>query len=72
MNAIIPTPRTFVEALSEFRLSVRADARLQDLMDRNNDGQLTATEKMELATLAELSEEISLLRAQARQLLSQG
>jgi hypothetical protein len=72
MNAIIPTPRTFFEALSEFRLSERADARLQDLMDRNNDGQLSESELAELSTLAEMSEEISLWRAQARQQLLKG
>jgi hypothetical protein len=72
MNAIITTPRQFFEAVSEFRLSQRADARLQHLMDLNNDGQLNASEREELATLAEMSEELSLLRAQARQLLLEG
>jgi hypothetical protein len=59
MNAIIPTPRTFFEALSEFRLTERADARLQQLMGLNNDGKLNLSEQAELASLAEMSDETS-------------
>ena len=45
------------------------DARLQSLMDRNTSGQLSPTEREELEALAELSETISLVRAQALKLL---
>jgi hypothetical protein len=38
-------------------------------MDRNNEGLLQPSEKDELAALAALSEEISLLRAEALHLL---
>jgi len=38
-------------------------------MDRNNEGILQPSEKEDLAALAALSEEISILRAQALQLL---
>ena len=38
-------------------------------MDRNNDGLLTDLERTELAALAELSERLSLVRAEALHLL---
>ena len=43
--------------------------RLQDLMDRNNEGKLTDQERADLAALAELSEQLSLVRAEALHLL---
>jgi hypothetical protein len=45
---------------SDLRLPLRADTRLQQLMDRNNEGLLTATESAELEAL---------VRATALQLL---
>jgi hypothetical protein len=45
------------------------DALLQSLMDRNTDGRLSAEEREELEALAELSESISFVRAQAMRLL---
>lgn len=71
MNAIIPTPRELVEALSEFRFPPQADAHLQHLMDLNNEGELTAAQREELTGLVEMSETMSLFRAQAIQLLQQ-
>jgi hypothetical protein len=38
-------------------------------MDRNTEGLLTESERAELETLAELGEQLSLVRAQALQLL---
>lgn len=38
-------------------------------MDRNTEGFLTESERAELETLVELSEQLSLVRAQALQLL---
>lgn len=70
MNAIIPAPREFVEALSQFRFPPQTDARLQQLMDLNNEGQLTPAQRDELASLAEMSETLSLFRAQALHLLA--
>jgi hypothetical protein len=51
------------------RLPEQADQRLQDLMDRNNEGQLSDSERADLAALAELSERLSLVRAEALHLL---
>jgi hypothetical protein len=65
----IPTPEPWVRAISDLRLPSIADQRLQALMDRNNDGLLLPDEKEELAAFAAWSEEVSLLRAEAFQLL---
>jgi hypothetical protein len=69
MSAVIETPRTMIESLAEMRFPARTDALLQSLMHRNTNGQLTADEREELEALAELSETISLVRAQALRLL---
>lgn len=70
MNAVIPIPRELVEALSEFRFPPQADAHLQRLMDLNNDGRLTPAQREELQGLVEMSERMSLFRAQAMKFLA--
>jgi hypothetical protein len=72
MDAIIEAPRDLIEAVAELRFPPKADAHLQDLMDRNNQGALGAEEKEELEALVELSEELSLIRARALRLLGRG
>ena len=47
----------------------KADHHLQDLMHRNNEGLLTNGEREELDALVELSEQLSLVRAEALQML---
>lgn len=69
MPATIEAPASLIESISDFRLPPETDRQLQNLMDRNTEGLLQPLEKEELAALAALSEEISLLRAQALQLL---
>lgn len=69
MSSVIEAPREMVEAIAAFRLPPRADQRLQTLMDRNTEGALSHEEREELAALVELSERISLLRAEAMGLL---
>ncbi len=69
MPATIEAPAAWIESIGDFRLPPETDRQLQSLMDRNNEGLLRPGEKEELAALAALSEEISLLRAQALQLL---
>ena len=61
--------RAFVESVAAMRFPPKADARLQSLMDRNTNGQLTSGEREELEALVELSETIALVRAQALKLL---
>jgi hypothetical protein len=69
MTATIPVPASWIESIGAFRLPVQTDLHLQSLMERNNDGLLQPSEKDELSALAALSEEISLLRAEALHLL---
>ena len=59
----------WIESVGDLRLPTKADHRLQELMDRNNEGALTGGERDELAALAELSERLSLVRAEALQIL---
>lgn len=69
MTATIAAPASLIESIGGLRLPEQTDRRLQHLMDRNNEGILQPSEKEDLAALAALSEEISILRAQALQLL---
>lgn len=69
MSATLEAPRRMIEDLAALRMPPRSDARLQVLMDRNNDGLLKAEEREELESLVEVSEAISLLRAEALSLL---
>lgn len=69
MNATIPAPESWIRSIGELRLPPGTDRHLQELMDRNNNGLLPPSQKQELAALAAWSEEISLLRAKALQLL---
>ena len=69
MSAVIEAPIEMVEAVAGLHLPPRADQRLQDLMDRNNNGALTPEEREQLEALVELSEAIAIVRAQALHLL---
>ena len=69
MPAVIEAPQTLIESVAAMRFPAKTDARLRALMDRNTNGQLTTTEREELEALAELSETMALVRAQALRLL---
>jgi hypothetical protein len=69
MPATIAAPASLIESIGELRFPIETDRHLQELMDRNTDGLLQPTERVELAALAALSEEMALLRSQALQLL---
>jgi len=69
MNSVIAAPVDWIESVGDLRLPAKADHRLQELMDRNTEGLLTQTEREELEALAELSERLSLVRAEALQIL---
>lgn len=58
-------PIEFAEAVAALRFTPKVDQRMQQLMDRNTNGLLTDSEREELEALAELSENISLVRAKA-------
>lgn len=65
----ISAPFDWIESVSKLKLPPRADRRLGELMDRNNEGQLNADERAELDALVEMSETLSLVRAEAIRLL---
>ena len=69
MGITVSAPVEWVESVGDLRLPPKANERLQQLMDRNTEGLLTETERIELETLVELSETLSLVRAGALQLL---
>ena len=69
MVTTVEAPLEWVESVSDLRLPPRANERLQHLMDANTEGLLTDTERVELEALVELSERLSLVRAQALRLL---
>jgi hypothetical protein len=69
VSSTIDAPLEWVETVGNVRLPLKADQRLQELMDRNNEGLLTEAERAELESLVELSERISLVRAGALHLL---
>ena len=62
-------PQDWVESVTALKFPVSTDRRLQELMDLNNEGRLNPTEGAELEALVEMSEELSLVRAQAFRLL---
>lgn len=69
MTATVDAPLDWVEAVGNLRLPPRTNQRLQELMDRNNEGLLTDSERADLESLVELSERLSLIRAEALHLL---
>jgi hypothetical protein len=69
MPAVITAPKSWVASVGRLSLPKKSARRLQTLMDRNNDGLLTPAERRELTALVEWSENVSLIRAQALQLL---
>lgn len=69
MSTSIAAPVEWVESVGQLVLPTKAEERLQQLMDRNNEGQLTVAERAELESLVEMSERLSLVRAEALHLL---
>lgn len=69
MESVISAPVEWVETIGNLRLPPPSDHRLQDLMDRNNEGSLSPTEREELKSLVEMSERLSVVRAEALRLL---
>ncbi len=68
-TAAVAAPLEWIERVADFRLPPETDRRLGELMDRNNEGLLSVDGRAELESLAAMSEEISLIRADALLLL---
>jgi hypothetical protein len=69
MSTGFKRPDDLAEEVVRLRLPQKTDARLQTLMEQNNEGRLSAAELQELESLVEMSETISLLRAKALKFL---
>ena len=69
MSSTIDAPQTWVEAVGDLSFPPKANRRLQELMDRNNEGLLSVSDREEFEFLVELSERLSLVRAEALHLL---
>jgi len=69
MSNTVTAPVIWVETVGQLCLPSKADERLQILMDRNNEGQLSSAEHAELEALVEVSEQMSLVRAEALHIL---
>ena len=69
METTVNAPLQWVEQITLLKLPDHADQRLQQLMDKNNEGELSEQERADLAALAEMSEQLSLIRAEALHLL---
>jgi len=69
MGTTVTAPVEWVETVGRLCLPSKADGRLQELMDRNNEGQLSSAELAELEALVEVSQQLSLVRAEALNLL---
>ena len=69
MSSTIDAPLEWVATVGNLRLPPKSNQRLQELMDRNNEGLLTEAEHADLESLVELSERLSLVRAEALHLL---
>jgi hypothetical protein len=69
VSSTIAVPVDWVEAVWNLHFPPNADHRLQELMDRNNEGLLHESEREELEALVELSERLSLVRREASQIL---
>ncbi len=69
MSVMVQAPIDLMEELVDLRFPPKTDARLQYLMDRNTEGQLTTEEREELEYLVELNEKITLVRTRALRVL---
>jgi hypothetical protein len=69
VNLTVAAPVDWVEAVGNLHFPLKADHRLRELMDRNNEGLLQESEREELEALVDLSEQLSLVRGEALQIL---
>ena len=69
MPTSVSVPKSWVASVGRLALPKRTQRRMQALMDGNNEGRLTQSERLELATLVEWSEKVSLIRADALEFL---
>ena len=66
MPAVMEAPVELLETVADLGFPPQLNARMQELMGRNNQGTLAPGEYDELAGLVDWSEQFSLARIQAR------
>lgn len=62
---MMQVPRDLLEQVANMRFDDQLNARLQDLMDRNNFGRLSDSERAELSHYARLNQMMTILRGRA-------
>lgn len=79
-NAVSPVYQELVEYLAQsatpeqilaFKVSDAMQQRADDLLDKNNEGELTSEETIELQQMLQFERMVSLLKAQAAGMLKQ-
>lgn len=71
MAETIAVPLEFMHAVAHLQLPSYTNRTLQELMDRNTNGTLNSDHQLQLESLVEWSESLSLLRGQALHLLGE-
>ena len=61
----IPVPKEYLEQIANLRFPPETDARLQHLMDVNNEGNLNEQESSELEAYVRMNELLSILKGRA-------
>jgi len=69
MPRTIQAPFEYIEEIANLRFPAATQEKLRDLMDRNTEGRLSHDERQNLLALVELSEQLALIRGQAKVLL---
>ena len=69
VESVIQAPSEYILELADLELPASTQAKLQTLMERNNEGALPEAERAELQALVDLCERIALIRGRARTLL---
>ncbi|MBI2920224.1 MAG: hypothetical protein HYY18_03960 [Planctomycetes bacterium] len=69
MPHTIEAPFEYIEELANLEIPAVTQGKLRDLMDRNTEGKLSEDERQNLQALVELSEQLALIRGQAKVLL---
>ncbi len=69
MSKTVEAPSDFMEELADFKFPPSTQRRLTQLMDKNNEGTLTAEEREDLKALVEISERMALLKGRAMLIL---
>lgn len=71
MVQTIEIPIQFLEEMANFQFPASTQEKLNQLMDKNNEGKLLEEEREELSALIEINERVSLLKGQAKLFLRQ-